>query len=288
MQTIDILKQALSSLDPTQQQQLLVAGSAVAVGGLLTCYYWVYQGTKTNRIPIGDGWWGAGEKPQSEDETVFPFQVQTSDEEIQDLYDRIDRTRYTEPLEDTGFQYGFNSTYLKKVVSHWRHQFNWKKQIAILNKYPQFKTNIEGCGVNDSPVGLAAYILEKFSTWTDFNNRDLEDGGLERKFTLDDLLTNIMIYWTTGSIVSSMRFYKENLKTNIDNRLDNHMGVYVPTGLAAFPNELMHVPQVWARAKFRNIYSYSYMPRGGHFAAFEEPQLLADDLLQFVKKVEKL
>jgi microsomal epoxide hydrolase len=64
--------------------------------------------------------------------------------------------------------------------------------------------------------------------------------------------------------------------------------VYVPTGLAAFPNELMHVPQVWARTKFRNIYSYSYMPRGGHFAAFEEPQLLADDLLQFVKKVEKL
>ncbi|XP_020316276.2 epoxide hydrolase 1 [Oncorhynchus kisutch] len=476
MQTIEVLKQALSSLDPTQQQQLLVAGSAVAVGGLLTCYYWVYQGTKTKRIPIGDGWWGAGEKPQSEDEKVFPFQVQTSDEEIQDLYDRIDRTRYTEPLKDTGFQYGFNSTYLKKVVSHWRHQFNWKKQIAILNKYPQFKTNIEGLdvhfihvrpphregqrvlplmlvhgwpgsvyefyrilplltnsldslafevicpsipgygfseaphkqgfdtlaaarvfhklmerlgfsdyylqggdwgsiittnmaqmkpecvkglhlnmltnkmrgfgvlfsiligrylpwlvgftredvrrlfgsvgfmernfyeiiretgylhiqgtkpdsagyGVNDSPVGLAAYILEKFSTWTDFNNRDLEDGGLERKFTLDDLLTNIMIYWTTGSIVSSMRFYKENLKTNIDNRLDNNTGVYVPTGLAAFPNELMHVPQLWARAKFRNIYSYSYMPRGGHFAAFEEPQLLADDLLQFVKKVEKL
>ncbi|XP_070295418.1 epoxide hydrolase 1 [Salvelinus sp. IW2-2015] len=148
MQTIEVLKQALSSLDPTQQQQLLVAGSAVAVGGLLTCYYWVYQGTKAKRIPIGDGWWGAGEKPQSEDEKVFPFQVQTSDEEIQDLYDRIDRTRYTEPLEDAGFQYGFNSTYLKKVVSHWRHQFNWKKQITILNKYPQFKTNIEGLDVH--------------------------------------------------------------------------------------------------------------------------------------------
>lgn len=150
------------------------------------------------------------------------------------------------------------------------------------------KPDSAGCGVNDSPVGLAAYMLEKFSTWTDFNNRDLEDGGLERKFTLDDLLTNIMIYWTTGSIVSSMRFYKENFKTNIENRLDNNTGVYVPTGLAAFPNELMHVPQSWARDRFRNIYSYSYMPRGGHFAAFEEPQLLADDLLQFVKKVEKL
>lgn len=118
-----------------------------------------------------------------------------------------------------------------------------------------------GCGGNDSPVGLAAYILEKFSTWTDNSNRALADGGLERykpafsltsvcfisayqlnyrsvqrccccffinsthiylyrKFSLDDVLTNVMIYWTTGSIVSSMRFYKENFKSNPDNRVD--------------------------------------------------------------------
>lgn len=107
--------------------------------------------------------------------------------------------------------------------------------------------------MNDSPVGLAAYLLEKFSSWTDLRNRDLVDGGLERykrefyfallflakkniwiqqgvcdccclhlnrKFSLDDLLTNVMIYWTTGSIVSSMRFYKENFKSNPDNRVD--------------------------------------------------------------------
>lgn len=100
--------------------------------------------------------------------------------------------------------------------------------------------------MNDSPVGLAAYILEKFSTWTDLEYRRLDDGGLERyrefghrfhlkrffldtscfpppphrKFTLDDLLTNVMIYWTTRSIVPSMRFYKENLKGNLNNRVD--------------------------------------------------------------------
>ncbi|MEE6520652.1 hypothetical protein FKM82_018565 [Ascaphus truei] len=72
-----------------------------------------------------------------------------------------------------------------------------------------------GCSLNDSPVGLAAYILEKFSTWTDEEFRDHEDGGLERKFSLDDLLTNVMIYWLTGSIVSSMRFYKENVGKGI-------------------------------------------------------------------------
>ena len=65
--------------------------------------------------------------------------------------------------------------------------------------------------LNDSPVGLAAYILEKFSTWTHKDNVDLYDGGLTKKFTMDELLTNVMIYWLNGCITSSQRFYKENL-----------------------------------------------------------------------------
>lgn len=62
----------------------------------------------------------------------------------QDLHERLDRTRYADPLEDSCFHYGFNSTYLKKVVSYWRHEFDWKKQVAMLNEYPHFKTKIEG------------------------------------------------------------------------------------------------------------------------------------------------
>lgn len=62
----------------------------------------------------------------------------------QDLHERIDKTRYTDPLEDSAFQYGFNSTHLKKVVSYWRNEFDWKKQVDVLNKYPHFKTKIEG------------------------------------------------------------------------------------------------------------------------------------------------
>lgn len=63
--------------------------------------------------------------------------------------------------------------------------------------------------MNDSPLGLAAYIMEKFSTWTNIEYRGFSDGGLARHFTLDELLTNVMIYWTTGSIATSQRFYKE-------------------------------------------------------------------------------
>ena len=112
----------------------------------------------------------------------------------------------------------------------------------------------------------------------------MEDGGLERKFSLDDLLTGIMLYWTTGSITSSQRFYKENL-----GQVNKHemLKVYVPTGFAAFPCELMHLPEKWVKTKYPNLISYSYMPRGGHFAAFEEPELLAQDIRKFVGLQER-
>lgn len=70
--------------------------------------------------------------------------------------------------------------------------------------------------------------------------------------------------------------------------MSSRVGVYVPTGLAAFPHELVHTPHAWAKKVFKNIITYSYMPRGGHFAAFEEPKLLAQDIMRFVRKVEQL
>ena len=63
---------------------------------------------------------------------------------LQDLHQRIDRVRLTSPLEDSRFHYGFNSNYLKKIISYWRNEFDWRKQVEILNKYPHFKTKIEG------------------------------------------------------------------------------------------------------------------------------------------------
>ncbi|XP_053731703.1 epoxide hydrolase 1-like [Synchiropus splendidus] len=95
-----------------------------------------------------------------------------------------------------------------------------------------------------------------------------------------------MIYWSSASIVSSMRFYKENLKSG-GKRIDAKVGIYVPTGVAAFPNEVTHIPKSWAEIRFRDIRSYTFMTSGGHFAAMEEPQLLANDVYQFVQKVEK-
>uniref|UniRef100_A0A8C3BT09 Epoxide hydrolase n=1 Tax=Cairina moschata TaxID=8855 RepID=A0A8C3BT09_CAIMO len=400
-------------------------------------FYFLRSRKKEETLSFKEGWWGRGQKPDTEeDATIWPFKVETTEKDLSDLYRRLDEARFTEPLEDSCFHYGTNSVYLRKVVSYWKNQFNWKKQVEILNKYPQFKTKIQGidihfvhvkppclpegqsakpllmvhgwpgsfyefykiiplltdpashglsdehifevicpsipgygfseaphkkgfnsvsaasvfyelmlrlgfsefyaqggdwgwlictnlaqiapnhlrglhlnlasvtnmgfthllsillgrylpglfgfqeedvrrmfpflkkglyrilsesgyahiqatkpdtvgCGLNDSPVGLAAYILEKFSTWTDLEFRNLEDGGLER------------------------------------------LPVQVPTGIASFPNEVMHTPQAWAQKKYTNIVSFHLMPKGGHFAALEEPELLAEDILQFVGKVEK-
>ncbi|XP_062292972.1 epoxide hydrolase 1 [Scomber scombrus] len=444
----------------------------LVVGGLI---FFLVQRNRSQVLTTEDGWWGAGAPPDGgEDDSIRPFKVTTSEEELEDLCRRIDLTRPVASLEDSQFQYGFNSQYLQKVVSYWRNDFDWRRQVDKLNQYPHFKTNIEGIdvhyvhvkpkrvpegtsalplimvhgwpgsfyefygmipllteqsnpddlvfelvcpsipgygfseaphkkgfdsvcaarifhklmkrlgfqqfyahggdwgwlvttnmaqlepktvkglhvnfappskpglpmalsimlgnrfpklfnftdvdiqrlfpcmdklvvesikesgymhiqatkpdtvgrGLNDSPVGLAAYILEKFSTWTSKDFRNLEDGGLTRKFSLDDLLTNVMIYWTSGCITSSMRFYKENFAKGLD-QPHSKIPVHVPTGFACFPNELMHTPRLWVKQKYHQLLTYTPMGSGGHFAAMEEPQLMAEDIQLFTKIVEK-
>uniref|UniRef100_A0A8D2ZH89 microsomal epoxide hydrolase n=1 Tax=Scophthalmus maximus TaxID=52904 RepID=A0A8D2ZH89_SCOMX len=445
---------------------------ALAIGGLI---YFLLQRSRSQVLKAEDGWWGTGTPPDGEEDiTIRPFTVTTSDEELEDLYKRIDQTRPVASLEDSQFHYGFNSQYLEKVVSYWRNDFDWRRQVDKLNQYPHFKTRIDGIdvhylhvkpkkvpegttaiplimvhgwpgsfyefygliplltepsdpndlvfevvcpsipgygfssapqkkgfnsvcaasifhklmerlgfqqfyahggdwgwlvttnmaqlepktvkglhvnfapaskpglpmilsimlgrrfpklfgftdmdiqgifpcmqklvvesiketgymhiqatkpdtvgrGLNDSPVGLAAYILEKFSTWTSRDFRNLEDGGLTRKFSLDDLLTNVMIYWVSGCIVPSMRFYKENVGRGL-NAPHTKIPVHVPTGFACFPNELIHTPKLWVKQKYSQLVTFSPMARGGHFAAMEEPQLMAEDIQKFTKAVEK-
>ncbi|XP_078525560.1 epoxide hydrolase 1-like isoform X3 [Lissotriton helveticus] len=267
---------------------LLEIALALVLGAVI--YHYIFK-KKEETLQMEDGWWGAGEEPETEEEkTVRPFKIEASEEMLKDLHAPIDLTRWTAPLEDIRFHYGFNLTYLQKVASYWRNQYSWQKQVEILNKYPHFKTNIEGTagfGLISSLVGLAAYILEKLSTWTDAEFCNLEDGGLERNYSLDELLTNIMIYWVSGSIISSMRFYKENLGDGLGHRKHERVKVKVPTGVASFPNELRHAPPVWAEKKYTNIVSFADMPHGGHFAAFEQPEILAADIRQFVGKVER-
>jgi microsomal epoxide hydrolase len=129
-----------------------------------------------------------------------------------------------------------------------------------------------GYGLNDSPAGLAAWIVEKFRTWSDSN------GNVESKFTRDELLTNVMVYWVTETGPSSVRLYFENrVDPGLSGRVD------VPFACARFPREpFAVVPRKWIEAQY-NLQQFTEMPRGGHFAAMEEPLLLADDLRKFFR-----
>lgn len=142
-----------------------------------------------------------------------------------------------------------------------------------------------GLALNDSPAGLAAYLLEKFAMWSGCQTTDTVM-CLESCFSKDDLLTNIMIYWVTHSITSSIRLYYEAMHSPNVQRVAR-IPITVPTGLADFPHELFPLPEPLVHKRFLDIVQFSEMPRGGHFAAFEEPELFANDVIKFVEKVEK-
>jgi hypothetical protein len=135
-----------------------------------------------------------------------------------------------------------------------------------------------GYGLNDSPAGLAAWILEKFRSWSDC------EGDIARCYTKDELLTNITIYWVTETINSSIRIYYERNKDPWNLALGER--ITVPCGLAVFPKDLNRPPQEWAERSY-NVRRWTEMPRGGHFGALEEPQLLADDLRAFFRPLRQ-
>lgn len=131
-------------------------------------------------------------------------------------------------------------------------------------------------GLNDSPVGLAAWLVEKRRGWSDCG------GDVERRFTKDDLLTTIMIYWVTGSIGSSMRYYYETAHRPWAPSHRRWPVVEAPTGIALLPNEVMLQPRRWAE-RYYNLRHWSVLPRGGHFAPMEEPERLVEDIRVFFR-----
>ncbi len=127
-------------------------------------------------------------------------------------------------------------------------------------------------GLNDSPAGLAGWIVEKFRTWSDC------DGDVESVHTKDELLTNITLYWVTGTINSSTRLYYEVAKSG---RVGFTQGrIEVPVAAAIFPGELYKTPRKWAEATY-NVQQWSVFEKGGHFAAMEQPAALAGDIRKF-------
>lgn len=337
-----------------------------------------------------------------------PFTIDVPQSVLDDLKERLARTRWTDEPKDAGWSYGTDPAYLRRLADHWQHGYDWRKQEKLLNSFPQYKVEIEGVGIhfihvkgkgagarplilthewpdsfqrfykviplltgeaggqeaggtgaggqdaggdyavttalaitypdrvkglyltdtgypngtepweqytpaeqvfgqqiqrwffaegafnmiqstkpqtlgyalNDSPVGLASWIVEKFYSWSD------TQGDPENSFSKDELLTNIMIYWVTGTINTSIRRYA------VDTRAMYAQGfpapvkpVKTPTAVAIFPAD-SDTPREWAERR-TNLRYYSKMQRGGRFAALEVPESYAGFLREATVELDK-
>jgi len=366
-----------------------------------------------------------------------PFKIEIQESVLTDLQARLKQTRWTDEPANAGWKYGTNPAYLRELVDYWQKKYDWRKQEAELNKFPQFKTTIDGItihfvyvkgkgknpkplllthgwpdsfyrfhkvipmltepagqeqsfdviipsipgfgfsdrvavssdktaelfaklmtevlgyqtfyaaggdmgspitkslanqhpemvkaihltdvgyptgqedwstmsqpeqefgkyiqqwwytegaynmiqstkpqtlgyGLNESPVGLASWIVEKFNSWSD------SKGNIENSFTKDELLTNIMIYWVTQTINTSIRTYAEDGAAAWSGGLKSAQRVSVPTGVCVFPGEAP-MPKEWAE-RMVNVKSFHKAEKGGHFAAMEVPEIWVNDLRTF-------
>jgi len=148
---------------------------------------------------------------------------------------------------------------LKSMEDYGRFDSGYSKQQST-------RPQTLGYGLVDSPAGQAAWVLEKFWSWTDC------DGHPENVLTRDELLDNVMLYWLPATGASSARLYWESFdKPSLD-------AVHVPTGCSIFPKEIFRCSRRWAEKRFPNLVHWNELPRGGHFAAFEQPDLFVEEV----------
>ena len=163
---------------------------------------------------------------------------------------------------------GAEEAFLKGVA-------RWSDESGAYAHVQRTRPQTAAYGLNDSPAGLAAWILEKFREWSDC------DGDLYNRFSRDELLANVTLYWMTETIHSSFRLYFEGRKATLQFGPGDY--VQTPCAIAHFPKELPFPPRAWIERGY-NIQHWTDMPQGGHFAAAEEPDLLAEDIRAFFRR----
>jgi pimeloyl-ACP methyl ester carboxylesterase len=150
---------------------------------------------------------------------------------------------------------------------------NYQEVESGYSKQQSTRPQTLGYGLADSPAGQCAWILEKFWAWTDC------DGHPENALTRDELLDNVMLYWLPSAGASSARLYWESFNRN---RTDE---ISVPTGCSIFPKEIIRISRRWAESRFTDIRYWNELDKGGHFAAFEQPELFVNELRTFFRIV---
>ncbi|HEX3233867.1 MAG TPA: alpha/beta fold hydrolase [Gemmatimonadales bacterium] len=165
------------------------------------------------------------------------------------------------------------------------HNERWQREEGAYAMIQGTRPRTASPGLLDSPAGLAAWIVEKFRAWSDCG------GDVERSYTKDELLTNIMLYWLTGTIGSAFQPYHDVMRAGAVRWTKEKAKEWVgssktPAGFAMFPKDISSPPREWAK-RFFNVQRWTTMPRGGHFAALEEPAALAEEIRAFFRPLRK-
>ncbi|MBB3176364.1 pimeloyl-ACP methyl ester carboxylesterase [Variovorax sp. Sphag1AA] len=129
-----------------------------------------------------------------------------------------------------------------------------------------------GYGLSDSPAGLASWMFDKFTQWT------YSGGDAERSLTKDEMLDDITLYWVTNSAISSARLYWENNNNNFSSPAQRTTEIKVPVAVTVFPGEIYQAPKSWTQRAYPTLVYFNEVDKGGHFAAWEEPQLFATEM----------
>ena len=163
----------------------------------------------------------------------------------------------------------------EEETRYFAERAHWMKEEVGYTWIQGTKPQTLAYALTDSPVGLAAWIVEKFHTWSDHR------GDLDGYIGRDDMLTNIMLYWVTGAIGSS--FWPYYARMHGPWPIPDGARIDVPMGYAEFPKEILRPPRSLAQTMYSDIRRWSKMPKGGHFAALEQPQLLAQEIREFFR-----
>ncbi|KAM3958033.1 juvenile hormone epoxide hydrolase-like [Aphomia sociella] len=149
------------------------------------------------------------------------------------------------------------------------------------------KPDTVGVALTDSPSGLLAYILEKFSSWTRMDHRSKKDGGLEYRFTKEQLIDNLMFYWASKSITTSMRLYSETFNKRYMSMNIDQIPTPVPTWAVEAMHDLGFQPAWIIKRRFPNLLNVNILDDGGHFLALELPELFSKDVLKAIAAFRK-
>ncbi|WP_312792395.1 epoxide hydrolase [Sphingobacterium sp.] len=135
--------------------------------------------------------------------------------------------------------------------------------------------------LSDSPSALAAFLYEKIAEWSE---SDLQP---EKVIGRDAILDDITLYWLTNTGASSSRFYWENNNNNFSSKHQKTQEINVPVAISVFPHEIYQAPESWSRAAYPSLYYYHKAAKGGHFAAWEQPQVFTEELRAAFKTIRK-